>query len=158
MAKMNAREARDYAIGRFTDGAPHLLILDELTTEKKLSEKAAAKAVADARAIIARDLDEPDYHFIRSCAFAADSYRQHLYRTRIADLLEEQDVLKGDAQLDQEVRMRLILACDRSMQGWATLSHRGRRDLPVAFAPKGVLQNQAPPTEDDIEDAIKGAL
>jgi len=150
MAKMNAREARDYAIGRFTDGAPHLLILDELTTEKKLSEKAAAKAVADARAIIARDLDEPDYHFIRSCAFAADSYRQHLYRTRIADLLEEQDV--------GEVRMRLILACDRSMQGWATLSHRGRRDLPVAFAPKGVLQNQAPPTEDDIEDAIKGAL
>jgi hypothetical protein len=158
MAKPTQRESRDYAIARLTDGAPSALILDELISEQKLSETTAIAALSEAKGMIARNFDEPDYQLIRACAFAGDSYRQLLYRQRIESLLEAQELIKDDPSLDTEVRMRLILACDRSMQGWATASLRGRRDLPVAFAPKAVLQNQEPPSDEEIDDAISGAL
>jgi len=162
MPKMNPTASRDYAIQRLTDGAPTQLILDELVSEQGVKLTVAADSLAKAKEMIARNFDEPDYQLIRACAFAGDSYRQRYYRERIEQLTAEQKKLSGGSEavdgLDTEKRLRLILACDRSAQAWSTLSLRGRRDLPVAFAPKGVLQNQEPPTEDDIEDAIKGAL
>ena len=109
----------------------------------------------------ARDFDEADYGFIKACAFAGDSYRQRLYRDRIQELLEDQRILReetGGGEGIDERAMNLILAIDRSIQQYANLSHRGRRDLPVAFAPKGVLQDTAPPEDEDIEAAIDGAL
>ena len=162
--KMTAREVRRYAIERLTDGAPHMIILDELTTEMKIAAGIATKEIAKAKEMIARNFDEPDYQLIRACAFAGDSYKQELYRQRIDSLQVTQEELRAGLydddgeEIDTETRLRLILACDRSMQGWATLALRGRRDLPVAFAPKGVLQNQEPPTYDEIDDAIDGAL
>ena len=156
--KHNARQLQEYAIERFTDSAPHALILDELTRELGATPGQAARAVESAKTLIVRALDEDDYQLIRACAFAGDSYKQHFYRLRIDELTAEQERLKDDRELDTETRLRLILACDRSMQGWSTLSLRGRRDLPVAFAPKGVLQNTTPPEDADIEKAINGAL
>lgn len=162
MPKPNATECRDYAIQRLTDGAPSALILDELICEQRVKPETATDSLAAAKEMIARNFDEPDYQLIRACAFAGDSYRQRLYRERIADLQVEQKKLRDGSEavdgLDTEKRLRLILACDRSAQAWATLSLRGRRDLPVAFAPKGVLQNQTPPTEEDIDAAISGSL
>ena len=152
---------RKYAIERFTDGAPHLLIMDELINDFGASPDDASEAMGHARTIIARDFDEADYGFIKACAFAGDSYRQRLYRDRIQELLEDQRILReetgGGAGIDERA-MNLILAIDRSIQQYANLSHRGRRDLPVAFAPKGVLQDTAPPEDEDIEAAIDGAL
>lgn len=158
MPALTQRQSRDYAIQRLTDGAPSPLILDELHTEYGLKPGGASAALVKAKEMIARNFDEPDYQLIRACAFAGDSYKQMLYRSRIDDLLEEQKNLRDDGSLDVETRLRLLLACDRSMQAWATLALRGRRDLPVAFAPKGVLQDQTPPTDEDIDAAISGAL
>ena len=151
---------RKYAIERFTDGAPHLLIMDELIHDFGASPDDASEAMGHARTIIARDFDEADYGFIKACAFAGDSYRQQLYRTRIDELLSEQRQLKEDPpeELDTEARYRLYLAMDRSIQAYATLSLRGRRDLPVAFAPKKVLQNEKPPTDEELNEVISGSL
>lgn len=166
---LTPKQARDYAIQRLTDGAPAALILDEMIAEKRIKPSEADAAMATAKEMVARNFDEPDYQLIRACAFAGDSYRQQFYRGQIDELREEQKNLR-DARhevddegnpadgLDAEKRLRLILACDRSLQGWATISFRGRRDLPVAFAPKGVLQNQTPATDDDIDKKIDGSL
>jgi len=98
--------------------------------------------------------DEADYGFIKACAFAGDSYRQQFYRVRINELrADQQRVREGltGNMLEDEVSYRIIMAIDRSVQAYATLSHRGRRDLPVAFAPKGVLQDQTPPTDEELD-------
>jgi hypothetical protein len=161
MAKPALHDLRQYSIHRFTDGAPHLLILDELCREFDVSEAVAAEAMGAARAIIARRFDEADYGFIKACAFAGDSYRQQFYRVRINELrADQQRVREGltGNMLEDEVSYRIIMAIDRSVQAYATLSHRGRRDLPVAFAPKGVLQDQTPPTDEELDAAIDGAL
>lgn len=158
MASLTINDARDYVVERLCDGAPGMLILEELTTEKKVKMGPAIKALAAAKELLSRNLDEDDYNLIRACAFAADSYRQQMYRERIDDLLEMQADIRNDGELDTETKTRLVLGCDRAIQGWCTASHRGRRDLPVAFAPKGVLQNQSPPTDEEIEEGIDGAL
>jgi len=149
-----------YAINRYTDGAPPALIMDELIRSRKVSEKKAPAILARAVELLARAFDEEDYSLIRACAFAGDSYRQQLYRTRIDELLAEQRLLKEDPpeELDTEARYRLYLAMDRSIQAYATLSLRGRRDLPVAFAPKKVLQNEKPPTDEELNEVISGSL
>jgi hypothetical protein len=156
--KINSTQSRDYAVERLTDGATTMVILDELTKQKKVAQGAALKAIDAAKELLSRNLDEDDYQMIRACAFGGDSYRQQFYRERIDALGETQEALKTDPELDTETRTRLILSCDRTIQAYCTLSLRGRRDLPVAFAPKAVLQNQNPPTDEEIEDEINGAL
>ena len=97
-----------YAIDRYTDGAPPALIMDELIRSRKVSEKKAPAILARAVELLARAFDEEDYSLIRACAFAGDSYRQQLYRTRIDELLAEQRLLKEDPpeELDTEARYR----------------------------------------------------
>jgi len=158
MARMNATTARNYAVERLTDGAPPMIILDELVTDKKIKMAPAIKALEAAKGIIHRNFDEADYQLIRASAFAGDSYQQQFYRTRIDGLLAMQEELKSDDALDVEVRTRLVLGCERQMQAWATLSLKGRQGLPTAFAPKGVLQNQSPPSDEEISSEIDGAL
>ena len=159
MARRTAAQLRTYAIERLTDGATSAVILDELTAGKKYPTPGEAlKAIDLAKELIARVLDEDDYQTIRGNAFAGDANWQKFYRERTKALGELQVELKTDKSLDTETRTRLILGCDRTIQGYCTLSLRGRRDLPVAFAPKGVLQNQTPPTDDDIDAGIDGSL
>jgi hypothetical protein len=158
VAKLNSTQSRDYAVERLTDGATTMVILDELTNEKKVAQGAALKAIDAAKELLSRNLDEDDYQMIRACAFASDARWQRFYRERAEELGSMQETLKTDPDLDTETRTRLILGCDRTIQAYCTLSLRGNRDLPVAFAPKAVLQNQNPPTEEEIEDEINGAL
>ena len=73
MPKLNSTQSRDYAVERLTDGATTMVILDELTNEKKVAQGAALKAIDAAKELLSRNLDEDDYQMIRACAFGGDS-------------------------------------------------------------------------------------
>lgn len=157
MAKLKTEIVTE-TIERLIDGATHELITAELVEAHGITPERALSYLTRGHELIARAFDANDYAKIKAYAFAGDAFRQKLYRERIADLLAEQKKLPDCAELELETRIRLGLAMDRAIQAYASLSLRGRRDLPVAFAPKDVLQDQSEPDTDDIDEAIKGAL